>query len=297
MKKTVAYTPSKTAFVMALRRAIANKEYKDDTFGPDYLAECFLSVRVRFFLKFEKIRIDTKAKMDSSTPGLNLYAIARTAYFDRLFANALVDNIPQIVLLGAGYDSRAYRFDKLNRGSRVFELDVIPTQSRKKKCLKRARITVPPYVTFVPIDFNEQSLGDCLVKAGYTHGEKTLFIWEGVTFYLDPKSIDSTLEFISSSSQDSIIAFDYMISVNEQTASHYYGVNEILETLKKYSKNEELKFTIKDGETEPFLRQRGLRLIEDLDSQAIEIKYLSDDKGGTIGKATECFHFASASPQ
>ena len=54
--------------------------------------------------------------------------IARTAYFDRLFADALSNKTPQIVLLGAGYDSRAYRFANLNHVTRVFELDIAPTQ-------------------------------------------------------------------------------------------------------------------------------------------------------------------------
>jgi methyltransferase (TIGR00027 family) len=297
MNKTVEHKPSKTAFVMALRRALANKECKDGKFGPDYLAEYFLSIRVRFFLRFEKIRIDTKHKMDSSTPGLNLYAIARTSYFDRLFANALTDKIPQIVLLGAGYDSRAYRFAHLNSGTRIFELDVAPTQNRKKKCLKRAQIDIPPQIHFVPINFNEQSLGDCLEKAGYKHGEKTLFIWEGVTFYLDPTSIDSTLEFVSSSSRDSMVAFDYLVSVDEQTAHNYYGVSGLLATLKKYSKNEALKFMIGDGEIESFLRQRGLRVIEHLDNQAIEMNYLTDSNGCMIGRVTEGFRFVSASPR
>jgi methyltransferase (TIGR00027 family) len=296
MNKTVEYKPSKTAVVMALRRALANKEYRDDTFGPDYLAEYFLSIRVRFFLKFEKIRIDTKNKMDSLTPGLNSYAIARTSYFDKLFANALNDGIPQIVLMGAGYDSRAYRFAKLNRGTKIFELDIAPTQNRKKKCLKHALIDIPPQVNFVPINFNEQSLGDCLEKAGYKHGERSLFIWEGVTYYLDSESIDSTLEFIGSSFKDSIVAFDYLISVNKHTANHYYGVNGFLETLKKYAKNEELKFMIEDGEIESFLQQRGLKIVEHLDNQAIERKYLTDNKGCIIGKITGGFRFVSASP-
>ena len=113
-------------------------------------------------------RENTKNRLNEFLPGLNEYKIARTAYFDKLFVDALKDKTPQIVLLGAGYDSRAYRFSKSNHGTRIFELDIPPTQDRKKKCLRKARIDIPNHVTFVPINFNLESIKDTLEKAGYS---------------------------------------------------------------------------------------------------------------------------------
>jgi len=75
-----------------------------------YLAEIFLPASLQVFLRFEKVRENTKNKLAAFMPGLNEYIIARTAFFDGLFLDALKDKFPQIVLLGAGYDSRAYRF-------------------------------------------------------------------------------------------------------------------------------------------------------------------------------------------
>jgi len=118
--------------------------------------------------------------------------IARTAYFDSLFVDALKNNFPQIVLLGAGYDTRAYRFANLNKGTQISELNIAPTQNRKKGCLKKARIDIPQSVKLVPIDFNNESLKDVLEKTGYQSQGKTLFIWEGVSYYLDAESVDST---------------------------------------------------------------------------------------------------------
>ncbi len=125
--------------------------------------------------------------------------IARTAYFDSLFVDALKNNFPQIVLLGAGYDTRAYRFAKLNRDTQIFELDITPTQDRKKGCLKKARVDIPQGVKLVPIDFNKESLKDVLEEAGHKKQEQTLFIWEGVSYYLDAESVDATLGFVSGS--------------------------------------------------------------------------------------------------
>ena len=165
----VEQKPSETALFAALRRTIANKEFNNEEFGPDYLAECFLPPHFRFFLRFRRIRANTRDRLDGFLPGLNEYMIARTAYFDRIFREALTKNIPQIVLLGAGYDSRAYRFAPFNSATKIIELDIAPTQERKKTCLSKARIDIPNHVTLIPINFNTDSLQGVLENAGYDH--------------------------------------------------------------------------------------------------------------------------------
>lgn len=135
-QKTVETMPSQTALFTALRRTIAYKETPHRKFGPDSLAEIFLPGYYRFFLRSARIRENTRNKLAAVMPGMNEYVIARTIYFNELFTAALEQPIPQIVLLGAGYDSRAYRFAKQNRGTKIFELDARPTQERKNKCLR-----------------------------------------------------------------------------------------------------------------------------------------------------------------
>ncbi len=212
--KSIEQKPSETALFAALHRAIANKDYQNARFGPDSLAEYFLPPHFRFFIKFKQIRANTKTKLHAVFPGIHEYMIARTAYFDRVFSAALGDQIPQIVLLGAGYDSRAYRYSRLNRASRIMELDIAPTQNRKRECLKRAKIEIPERVAFVPIDFAKESIQDALAKAGYETQKRTLFIWEGVTYYLDARAVDETLTFVSQcTNKESAIALDYVVSV------------------------------------------------------------------------------------
>ena len=296
-KKGVEQKHSETALFAALRRAIANKEFKNEKFGPDDLAEYFLPPHFRFFLKFNRIRANTKNKLNGFLPGLNEYMIARTAYFDRLFVDALNNKTPQIVLLGAGYDSRAYRFAKSNHSTRIFELDIAPTQDRKKKCIKKARIDIPKHVTFVPINFNEESLKNVLEKAGYKNHQKTLFIWEGVSYYLEVESVDTTLEFVSHASHhESAIAFDYTISISEENINDYYGVKEFSQKMKEHHANEELMFSIDEGETESFLEQRGLKMVDHLDNKEIEKTFLLYENGSLIGQITGAFRFAMVSP-
>jgi len=297
-KNGVAQKPSKTALFTTLRRTIANKEYQNNRFGSDNLAEIFLPPHFRFFLKFKKVRLNTKDKLNAFSPGMNEYIIARTAYFDRLFVAALKDKTPQIVLLGAGYDSRAYRFANFNQGTKIFELDSAPTQARKKKCLKQARIDIPQPVTFVPIDFNQESLKDVLEKAGYQDHQKTLFIWEGVSYYLDAGSVDATLGFVANCShQDSAIAFDYTISISEDNLNDYYGAKELSQMMKEEHANEELLFSIDEGKIEPFLEKRHLKMVEHLDKDEIERTFLTGDEGILIGQITGHMRFVLAAPK
>ncbi len=296
-KKNVEQKPSETALFAALRKTLANKEYINEKFGPDYLAEYFLPPHFRFFLKFKKIRANTKSKLNGFLPGLNEYMIARTAYFDRLFMDALNNKTPQIVLLGAGYDSRAYRFANSNHGTKIFELDIDSTQDRKKKCLKKTQIDIPKNVALVPIDFNKESLKNVLEKAGYKNHQKTLFIWEGVSYYLDAESVDATLECVSHSSHnESAIAFDYTITISEENMNDYYGSKEFVQTMKEHHANEEVLFSIEEGKIESFLEQRGLRIDNHLDNREIEQTFLLDESGSLLGQITGSFRFVLASP-
>jgi len=286
--------PSETAFFAALRRAIANKDYGDKKFGPDFMAEYFLPPHFRFFIKFQKIRDDTKDKFNSFLPGLNEYMIARTAYFDGLFVDALKNEYPQIVLLGAGYDTRAYRFAELNKGTKIIELDAAPTQNWKKKSLKKAKLDVPENLIFAPINFNKELIKDVLEKAGYESEKKTLFIWEGVSYYLEDESVNATLGFVKEFAHpESVIAFDYVLPLTTEN-ENAFGVKKFFESMKKEHEAEALVFSIEEGGIKSFLEERGFRVIEHLDNEEIEKKFLTDH-GSLLGQMTAHFRFVSAS--
>lgn len=287
--------PSKTALFAALYRAIANKEFNNDKFGPDHLAECFLPGLLRFLIKFKLFKEKIKKRSDSIMPGSYEYMIARTAWFDSLFADALKNDFSQIVLLGAGYDTRAQRFAGINNGAKIIELDMPATQNRKIKCLKKAQISIPDQASFVPADFDKESLASILEKAGYDPHEKTLFIWEGVTYYLEPESVDATLEFLAGSSHDeSVVAFDYAVSISEETIDNYYGVKEFTRSMNKVHPGEIFKFSIDEENVGSFLEQRGLKLVNHLNAGEIEKEFLFKTDGSLIGRVVGFFCFVSA---
>jgi len=289
---------SQTAFFSALRRDLANRIYGDDAFGLDDHAKIFLPPYMRFFLKFKRMQTNTWGKLDAAFPGINAYIIARTAYFDSHFQSALERKIPQIVILGAGYDSRAIRFaDKLS-DTTIFELDNQPTQERKKVCLEKAKLNVPRQLVFTPIDFNQESLGDALLKMGYQEDQETLFLWEGVSYYLDPDSAEKTLDFFSQNShQDSTIVFDYSISISEDDLDKSFGSKAFMESMAEHHADEAFMFSIPNGDIHNFLENRGLQCRETLNNDEIEQKYLIDQEGNLVGKVAGHFRFVAAGHQ
>jgi methyltransferase (TIGR00027 family) len=293
MSNGVEQKPSKTAMGTTLFRSMANIEFCNNKFGSDHLAKYFLPTLFRFLIKIKRFRTRIKHR---SPNGMYEFFLARTQYFDNLFLEALKKSIPQIVLLGAGYDSRAYRFANQNNNTRIFELDISTTQRRKIKLLKKAKIVSPDNIKFVSINFNKDSLEDVLSKAGFDRNKQTLFIWEGVTYYLEPDSINTTLESIKKMSHErSSLAFDYLIQIRPEDAYKYYGVQAGREFMAKNSPNERTKFLIEEGKIDTFLSQRGFYTVEHLNNNEIERKYLLDENNALIGHIIGTFCFVLAS--
>ncbi|MBC8441795.1 MAG: SAM-dependent methyltransferase [Deltaproteobacteria bacterium] len=287
---------SKTAMLAAFHRALANHEFNNNEIhGPDHLSRFFLPSFKRFILNFTFIRSLVKAKLKKIIPGMDELMIARTAFYDGLFKDALNNNFPQIVLLGAGYDTRILRFADLNNATRIIELDVLSTQNNKKKCLEKANIRIPEHVTLTSVDFNKESIPDVLEKAGYDRHLKTLFIWEGVTMYLEPASVDRTLEVVTRfSNSDSIIAFDYLVTIPSGEINNWYGVKEILQIMKKQYGDEKFIFSIDEGKIGIFLDERGLKMTEHFDSRTLEKKFLTRKDGSLIGNMMAAYGIVTA---
>ena len=155
---------------------------------------------------------------------------------------------------------------------------------------------VPDAVTFVPVDFNRETLQSALDEAGYNRAERTLFLWEGVIYYLEAERVQETLDFAARSAGRSTIAFDYAVTVTPENAAAMYGAQAFSRAMEDYHAREALLFTIPDGDIERFLAERGLRLVRHLDSEEIEQMYLTGDDGKRIGRVSGNFRLASAQP-
>ncbi len=273
--------PSETAIATAFVRALAARDEREEIRGPDTMAELFLPEDARRPLTDPAAR--AWMLRNKLTPGTYEFMIARTAFFDRIVTEALQDNVAQLVFLGAGYDSRTYRFKHLIQATRIFELDTRPTQQRKKQLLRQAGISLPKQLTFVPIDFDDDDLKSALVEAGFIPQQKTLYIWEGVTYYLSAEIVDGTLRFIrENSSPCSALAFDYA-SLSRQALDDG-SVQQLREHMHSTYTSEPTRFGIREGELEEFLAQRGYKIIEHLTPAEMERKYLVRRDGSSAGK-------------
>lgn len=131
---------------------------------------------------------------------------ARTTFFDAALERHLA-GVDQLVLLGAGLDTRAYQ---LPAGTRIrcFEVDTPKTQPFKREMLKQAGVDTSR-VTYVPADFKNEDWFDKLVAAGFEPDKPSFFLWEAVTMYLDREVVENTLRKIARTAPGSVVAFDY----------------------------------------------------------------------------------------
>jgi len=209
------------------------------------------------------------------------YVNARTKHIDAILFDALTKKAKQVVNLGAGYDSRAYRFHQMAPEVRYFEVDLPEMSVDKKIRVKEILGALPDWVGYVPIDFNKQTLGEELIKAGYDKNKKTLFIWEGVTMYLSSEAVTSTLHFVANqSSPESSIVFDYIpysvdqINKSKQTDTWGNGREEM--------PGEPFIYGIEGDKLETFLGQLGLKLVSDLGISELADKYLVQANGRIV---------------
>jgi len=291
-KRTIERKASNTAGYTCFSRACAAWESDERFRGPDSMAEVFLPAFAKVILHVPSLRRFFIRRI--APPGIYEYVLARTKLLDRVFMDALANHASQIVLLGAGMDTRALRFRMKNAGTRIFELDIQTTQSPKIEILKRKRVDLPAELIFVPIDFNRQSLGDVLSPAGYQSNQKTLFLWEGVSMYLTSDAVDRTLAFIrGSAAGGSTVAFDYIYQSVLRRENRFYGEKEIYERVSKAG--EGWTFGIEEGAIEGFLGDRGFRIISHHAPADLEREYLTAEDGTPYGQinGTHCIVVAS----
>lgn len=275
---------SSTAGYTCFSRACAAREKDERLRGPDHLAEIFMPSIPNILLNVPFLRALCMRKMFPS--GIHEYVLARTKLFDKGFLDALEHGFSQIVLLGAGMDTRALRFQDRNKGTTIFDLDIHATQQYKRKVFERKRIVLPAGLVFAPIDFNKEHLADVLTQAGYRKGQQTLFLWEGVTMYLEAKAVDGTLAFIrGSAAEGSIVVFDYVRASVLRRENTLYGEKGSYDRVAQTG--ERWLFGIEEGAIGGFLAERGFKLLSHYMPSDLEAAYLTAADGTSLRRINE----------
>ena len=273
--------PSVTALETAAFRAIGARHPDPAIRNNDYLAERLLGSEERAILKtagdesiLKALEMPTEAAWQSFVPFQRNFATAvhsRTRQIDESVRESLKLGGTQLVILGAGLDSRAYRFrEELGQG-RAFEVDFPPTQEYKKARIRAVLGSLPRHVVYVPIDFTKQDLRTVLNRAGYDERKKTTFVWEGVSFYIPEDAVDATLRFVAThSAPGSRVVFDYML---ESMVKHPTGA--AVDLLKRLAAlKEPMIFGVPDGDREGFISRRGLTIASDVGINDLRARFL-----------------------
>lgn len=289
-EKRIESKTSRTAEFTCMTRAASFYEKRPQYKNNDYIAPKLLP---KFMVPIIKIGALRKFFTNRFPSGMYEYVIARTKFIDSVFQKAISNEFDQILIFGAGFDSRGIRFGDLNKKTIIFELDAPVTQKAKINQLKKRGIRINPNITFISIDFNKESLEDKLIESGFTKNKRSLFILEGLTMYLNPEAIENTFSVINQfAGNDSELIFDYVYSSVLREENLYYGESEVLKHVN--DANEPWSFGIEKGEIESFLKDRNLKLIQNLNSEDLENKFFTDEHGNKVAKVngTHCITYA-----
>ena len=187
--------PSRTAQFVAYNRALGNLAPQVPGFS-DPLAAEFMPEKWRAKIRRTQAKLSAhpaKSPYPFWLRGMGLFNQFRTVVLDRAIAAA--GPIAQLVILGAGFDTRAWRLDAVAETT-VFEVDHPATQAVKTE---RAA-AVPPkarQVRFVATDFHRQDMAKSLLAAGYDAQQPAFWLWEGVTMYLRPEAVAANLDTLA----------------------------------------------------------------------------------------------------
>jgi methyltransferase (TIGR00027 family) len=271
--------PSRTAEFVTLFRALESRLPADRRLFEDPYAATLLGGRLKAVVALARVPGSGRlvpAAIDRGWPGTRVSVIVRTRFIDEAVAAA---GARQVVILGAGFDTRARR---LLAGTRVLELDEPETLTLKRERLER----VPSNVTFVPVDFEREPLDERLRSAGFA-AEPTLFIWEGVTSYLTAAAVDATLRAITRlGTPASRVVFTYL----DRAALDHGGLRAAARTVRAVG--EPFSFGFDPEKLPEYLQARGLSLIDDVSAVELAERYLHPR--GRRPRASAAFRIAVA---
>lgn len=199
--------------------------------------------------------------------------LVRTKFIDERLRRAIEAGATQVVIMGAGWDTRAYRLADLLRGARIFEIDQPATQNWKRRRAAEVLGAPPANLTYLTIDFRTQTLADVLAAAGYDPSARTFFLWEGVTMYLPEEAVKDTLRWIATQAPGSSVVFDFpyrsvidwMARAREYTGPLPEAAKLGMDRLKQIASwGEPWIFGVPDARDREFLAEAGLEHRETL---------------------------------
>ena len=220
--------------------------------------------------RFDFIRRMILNLMERKVPGIRGGILCRKRYIYEKLNDALKNGIQSVVILGAGFDTLAYRVPEL-ASQQVYEVDFPEIMQSKKVLLQRLLGHVPAHVKLVPVDFDSQDLEVVLQQSGYQEIEPAFFIWEGVTQYISETAVRKVFECLRKSAPGSQLVFTY-IRKDFIDGEQMHGLKTLYD--QTITKNQLWKFGFEPEAIGDFLSQYSWREVEQAGKVEYQKRYL-----------------------
>jgi methyltransferase (TIGR00027 family) len=258
--------PSRTSILTAAARALGSREPDPSVRNPDWAADRLIGPSERALIADHPISraLDwdfQDAINDPDVFGFTWLMLVRTRFIDERLTRAVREGATQVVILGAGFDTRAHRFTDLLGDVPVIEVDYGTTQDYKRARVDAALGGAPANVAYAPIDFTRESLGDVLRRTGFRPDRKTHFICEGVSMYVPEEGMKETLRAIAAeSAPGSTLLLEYINRGGLDVLTKY--PSGVIKNAIDWG--EPFVFGVADGQDREFFGDAGLDLGEAL---------------------------------
>jgi methyltransferase (TIGR00027 family) len=246
---------------------------------PDDMAAGFLGgLNITTLAKHRATRGLVLRAVERRAPGAYTYEIVRAKFIDEIVLGEAAAGLDELILLGAGLDSRPYRLAEQLRGVRVIEVDHPVSQASKRARVRRLLGREPEHVSFVAIDFMRDDLAAALAGAGHEHSARTLFIWSGVSPYLPEEAVADVLSSVGGhGSPRTSIVFDACWAEVIDGSREYYGAAELRKAVAETG--EPLRWGIPEGRVHETLSCFGLQAERTLSGEEGRAAYLKRSDG------------------
>jgi methyltransferase (TIGR00027 family) len=264
--------PSRTAWGAARHRAV-HQLVEDGGIFKDPLAVPILGVDPS---EAEDAAFLYETDDNPGSRMLRFFIVSRSAFAEAMLAEAVERRgASQLVVLGAGFDTFAYR-NPFGDRLRVFEVDHPATQAWKRERLAAMAIAQPVWLTFVGVDFERESFAERLIESGFDASRRTFVFWLGVSMYLTEATVDATLAAVAGWAGGGEIVFDYAEPPHEDMSEQGRAVREALRA-RVAAVGEPFLSALEPKALHARLRQLGYLEIDDLAPLDLAARFLGPE--------------------
>lgn len=268
-------TYSRTALRVAMRRAAHQILDRPVVFEDPY------AIRILPSEVAAEIGGDTERESRPFARAMRVFIAVRSRFAEDEFTEAVTRGVKQYVALGAGLDTFAWRNPHGDSGVRIFEVDHPATQAWKRELIVKANLPETT-ATYVPVDFERQSLADCLRAAGFRTDAPAFFSWLGVVPYLTRDAFRDTLRFFGGLAAGSGVVFDYALPREAVDEDRLVAFDEL--SARVAAAGEPFQLFFMPDELAREFHGIGWRIGTELDAAAIRQRFFADGPDAPAGR-------------